>query len=47
MACGKRQAQERLMLPYLVAGIILIGLPTLYAAVRYHEYRKLLVDHIV
>jgi hypothetical protein len=42
MADGKRQAQERLMLPYLVAAIILIGLPTLYVAVRYREYRKFL-----
>lgn len=30
------------MLPYLVAPIILIGLPTLYVAVRYREYRKFL-----
>ena len=30
------------MLPYLVAGIILIGLPMLYVAVRYREYRKFL-----
>jgi hypothetical protein len=30
------------MLPYLVAAIILIGLPTLYVAVRYREYRKFL-----
>jgi len=42
MADGKRQAQERLVLPYLVAAIILIGLPTLYVAVRYREYRKFL-----
>ncbi|AMN42966.1 hypothetical protein RHPLAN_45370 [Rhodoplanes sp. Z2-YC6860] len=31
-----------LMLPYLVAAIILIGLPTLSVAVRYREYRKFL-----
>ena len=30
------------MLPYLVTAIILIGLPTLYVAVRYREYRKFL-----
>ena len=30
------------MLPYLVAAIIIIGLPTLYVAVRYREYRKFL-----
>ena len=30
------------MVPYLVAAIIVIGLPTLYAAVRYREYRKFL-----
>jgi hypothetical protein len=30
------------MLPYLVAGIIVFGLPTLYVAVRYREYRKFL-----
>jgi hypothetical protein len=30
------------MVPYLVAAIILIGLPTLYVAVRYREYRKFL-----
>lgn len=30
------------MLPYLVAAIIVIGLPTLYVAVRYREYRKFL-----
>ena len=30
------------MLPYLIAGIILIGLPTIYVAVRYREYRKFL-----
>lgn len=28
------------MLPYLVAAIIVIGLPTLYVAVRYREYRN-------
>jgi hypothetical protein len=31
-----------LMLRYLVAAIIIIGLPTLYVAVRYREYRKFL-----
>jgi hypothetical protein len=30
------------MVPYLLAAIILIGLPTLYIAVRYREYRKFL-----
>jgi hypothetical protein len=30
------------MFPYLVAAIILFGLPTLYVAVRYHECRKFL-----
>lgn len=30
------------MLPYLVAAIIVFGLPTLYVAVRYREYRKFL-----
>jgi hypothetical protein len=30
------------MLPYLVGGIIVGGLPTLYFAVRYREYRKFL-----
>jgi hypothetical protein len=30
------------MLPYLVGAIVVIGLPTLYVAVRYREYRKFL-----
>jgi hypothetical protein len=30
------------MFPYLVAAIIVIGLPTIYVAVRYREYRKFL-----
>lgn len=30
------------MLPYLVAAIIIIGLPTIYIAVRSREYRKFL-----
>ena len=30
------------MLPYLVTAIILVGLPTIYVAVRYREYRKFL-----
>ena len=30
------------MLPYLVGAIIVIGLPTIYFAVRYREYRKFL-----
>ncbi len=30
------------MLPYLVAAIIIVGLPTIYVAVRYREYRKFL-----
>ena len=30
------------MLPYLVAAIIVVGMPTLYVAVRYREYRKFL-----
>ena len=28
------------MLPYLVAAIIVVGLPTLHVAMRYREYRK-------
>jgi hypothetical protein len=30
------------MLPYLVAAITIVGLPMLYVAVRYREYRKFL-----
>ena len=30
------------MLPYLVGAIIVVGLPTIYVAVRYREYRKFL-----
>ena len=30
------------MLPYHLAAIVVIGLPTLYVAVRYREYRKFL-----
>lgn len=30
------------MLPYLVAAIVLLGLPTIYVAVRFREYRKFL-----
>jgi uncharacterized protein (DUF486 family) len=30
------------MLPYLIAAIAMIGLPTIYLAVRYREYRKFL-----
>jgi hypothetical protein len=30
------------MLPYLAAAIIVIGLPTLYVAICYREYRKFL-----
>ena len=30
------------MLPYLVGAIILIGLPTIFVAVRWREYRKFL-----
>jgi hypothetical protein len=30
------------MVPYLIAAIIVIGLPTLYVAARYREYRKFL-----
>jgi hypothetical protein len=30
------------MFPYLVAGIIIVGLPTVYVAVRYSECRKFL-----
>src|SRR4051794_1832076 len=36
------QARRRPMLPYLVGAIIVIGLPTLYVAVRYRECRKFL-----
>lgn len=42
MAGGKGHTWERLMFPYLVAAIIVIGLPTIYVAVRYREYRKFL-----
>jgi uncharacterized protein (DUF486 family) len=30
------------MLPYLAAAIVFLGLPTIYIAVRYREYRKFL-----
>ena len=30
------------MIPYLAAAIIILGLPTIYFAVRYREYRKFL-----
>lgn len=30
------------MLPYLAAAIILLGLPTIYIAVRFRDYRKFL-----
>jgi hypothetical protein len=30
------------MLPYLAAAIVIAGLPTLYVAVRFREYRKFL-----
>jgi len=30
------------MFPYLVGAVIVIGLPTLYIAVRFREYRKFL-----
>ncbi len=30
------------MFPYLVVAIVIIGLPTIYAAVRFREYRKFL-----
>jgi hypothetical protein len=30
------------MLPYLVGAIVVLGLPTIYFAVRYREYRKFL-----
>jgi hypothetical protein len=30
------------MFPYLVAGIIVVGLPTIYVALRYRAYRKFL-----
>lgn len=30
------------MLPYLAAAIIIFGLPTIYFAIRYREYRKFL-----
>jgi hypothetical protein len=42
MAGGKGHTWERLMFPYLVAAIIVIGPPTIYVAVRYREYRKFL-----
>ena len=30
------------MLPYLAAAIVIIGLPTIYVAVQFREYRKFL-----
>jgi hypothetical protein len=30
------------MLPYLAAAIVILGLPTIYVAVRFREYRKFL-----
>jgi hypothetical protein len=33
---------EMLMLPYLAAAIVIVGLPTIYLAVRFREYRKFL-----
>ena len=30
------------MFPYLMGGIVVLGLPTIYVAVRYREYRKFL-----
>ena len=30
------------MLPFLAGAIVILGLPTLYVAVRYREYRKFL-----
>jgi hypothetical protein len=30
------------MLPYLAAAIVIIGVPTIYLAVRFREYRKFL-----
>jgi hypothetical protein len=30
------------MFPYLVAAVVLLGLPTIYVAVRFREYRKFL-----
>lgn len=30
------------MLPYLLGAIVIIGLPTIYVAVRFREYRKFL-----
>jgi hypothetical protein len=30
------------MLPYLIGAIVIVGLPTIYFAVRYREYRKFL-----
>jgi hypothetical protein len=30
------------VLPYLAAAIVILGLPTIYAAVRFREYRKFL-----
>ena len=41
-AGGKGRPQRWSMLPYLVGAIILIGLPTIYVAMRYREYRKFL-----
>ena len=33
---------ELTMLPYLAAAVVIIGLPTIYAAIRFREYRKFL-----
>jgi hypothetical protein len=35
-------SSELIMFPYLVAAIVIIGLPTIYVAVRFLEYRKFL-----
>src|SRR5262245_27723678 len=42
MPGGKRGPGRRQMFPYLMGAIIVIGLPTIYFAVRYREYRKFL-----
>jgi hypothetical protein len=36
------ECQEEVMLPFLVSAIIVVGLPTIFIAVRSREYRKFL-----
>jgi hypothetical protein len=34
--------EEKLMLPYLLSAAIVIGIPTIYVAAKYREFRKFL-----